>query len=117
MEQTNRTTTTARPRPSGAIPQQGGSGSGAAPSGGRSSAFDDDVERRRFVTVLRGYDRIEVDEYIDDLLAVVASLRTSSAEADKSKRSAEERAAAAERRAAESAKAPQPVAAPSEGFG
>src|SRR6476620_6713646 len=103
MEPTNRTTTTARPRPSGAIPQQGGSGTDTAPSGGRSSAFDDDAERRRFVTVLRGYDRIEVDVYIDDLLAVVATLRTSAAEADKNKRTAEERAAAAERRATESA--------------
>ena len=117
MEPTNRTTTTARPRPSGAIPQQGGSGKGAAPAGSRPSTFDDEAERRRFVTVLRGYDRIEVDEYIDDLLAVVASLRTSSAEADKSRRVAEERAAAAERKAAEKANAPQPVAAPSEGFG
>src|SRR5689334_8109079 len=114
MEPTNRTTT-ARPRP-GAIPNQGGSG--AAQPSGRSGGFERDVERRRFVTVLRGYDRIEVDEYIDDLLAVVATLRTSAAEADKGKRAAEERAAAAERRAAESAaaaKAPQPT--PTEGFG
>jgi DivIVA domain-containing protein len=114
MEPTNRTTTTARPRP-GSIPNQGGSG--AAQSNGGQAAFEADVERRRFVTVLRGYDRIEVDEYIDDLLAVVATLRTSAAEADKGRRTAEERAAAAERRAAESANAPQPVAAPTEGFG
>ena len=117
MEPTNRTTTTARPRPSAAIPTQGGSGKGATQSAGRSGPFEDDVERRRFVTVLRGYDRIEVDEYVDDLLAVVATLRSSSAEAEKGRHSAEERAAAAERRAAESAKAPQPAAAPTEGFG
>ena len=74
MEPTNRTTTTARPR-SGSIPAQGGSGAGQ--STGRSGAFEEDAERRRFVTVLRGYDRIEVDEYIDDLLAVVTTLRSS----------------------------------------
>jgi DivIVA domain-containing protein len=113
MEPTNRTTTTARPRP-GSLPGQGGSGAGQ--STGRSGSFEEDVERRRFVTVLRGYDRIEVDEYIDDLLAVVATLRTSAADADLSRRTAEERAAAAERRAVESAKA-QPAAAPTEGFG
>jgi DivIVA domain-containing protein len=112
MEPTNRTTTTARPRPSGAVPTQG-----SAQPGGRSGAFEDDAERRRFVTVLRGYDRIEVDEYIDDLLAVVTTLRTSATEADKAKRTAEERAAAAERRAADAANAPQPAAAPTEGFG
>ena len=117
MEPTNRATTTARPRPSGAVPAQGGSNKGTPQPAGRSPAFEDDVDRRRFVTVLRGYDRIEVDEYIDDLLAVVATLRTSTAEADKIKRAAEERAAEAERRAAESAKAPPPAAAPSEGFG
>lgn len=112
MEPTNRTTTTARPRAAGAVPPQG-----AAKPAGRS-AFEDDVERRRFVTVLRGYDRIEVDEYIDDLLAVVATLRTSAAESDKGRRTAEERATAAERRAAESANAPQaPAPAPTEGFG
>src|SRR3954469_24483655 len=111
MEPTNRTTTTARPRP-GSLPGQGGSGAGQ--STGRSGSFEEDVERRRFVTVLRGYDRIEVDEYIDDLLAVVATLRTSAADADSSRRTAEERAAAAERRAGESAKA-QPAAAPPRG--
>jgi DivIVA domain-containing protein len=114
MEPTNRTTTTARPRP-GSIPTQGGSGAGQTT--GRAGAFEEDADRRRFVTVLRGYDRIEVDEYIDDLLAVLATLRTSAADADKSRRTAEERAAAAERRAAESAKAQQPAAAPTEGFG
>ena len=114
MEPTNRTTTTSRPRP---IPAQGGSGKPSPQPAGRSGTFEDDVDRRRFVTVLRGYDRIEVDEYIDDLLAVVATLRSSAADADKSRRSAEERAAAAERRAAESASAPQPAAAPTEGFG
>ena len=98
MEPTNRTTTTARPRP-GSIPAQ--NGSNAAQQSGHPGGFEEDAERRRFVTVLRGYDRIEVDEYIDDLLAVVATLRTS----------------AAERRAAESANAPQPAAAPTEGFG
>ena len=116
MEPTNRTATTPRPRSSGAVPTQGGPGQNPAQPVGRSGTFEDDVERRRFVTVLRGYDRIEVDEYIDDLLAVVATLRTSTAEADKSKRTAEERAAAAERKATESAAAPQ-QAAPTEGFG
>ena len=113
MEPTNRTATTPRPRSSGAVPAQGGPTQPPSRSGG----FEDDVERRRFVTVLRGYDRIEVDEYIDDLLAVVATLRTSATEADKNKRTAEERAAAAERRATESAAAPQQAAAPTEGFG
>ena len=117
MEPTNRTATTPRPRPSGAVPPQGGPGQNAGQPAGRPGAFEDDTDRRRFVTVLRGYDRIEVDEYIDDLLAVVATLRSSTVEADKSKRTAEERAAAAERRAAESAAAPQPAAAPAEGFG
>ncbi len=112
MEPTNRTTTTARPRPSAGIPPQSGPGSAQPPK-----TFENDVERRRFVTVLRGYDRIEVDEYIDDLLAVVATLRTSAAEADKIRRTAEERAAAAERRAVEAANAPPPAAPPTEGFG
>src|SRR6478735_1824968 len=98
MEPTNRTATTPRPRSSGAVPVQGG----PAQPPSRSGGFEDDAERRRFVTVLRGYDRIEVDEYIDDLLAVVATLRTSAAEADKNKRTAEERAKEAERRAVES---------------
>jgi DivIVA domain-containing protein len=117
MEPTNRTATTPRPRSSGAVPPQGRQGQNTGQPAGRPGAFEDDAERRRFVTVLRGYDRIEVDEYIDDLLAVVATLRSSTAEADKSKHTAEERAAAAERRAAESAAAPQPAAAPAEGFG
>src|SRR3954447_5241118 len=116
MEPTNRTATTPRPRPSGAVPPQGGPAKNTGQPTGRSGGFEEDADRRRFVTVLRGYDRIEVDEYIDDLLAVVATLRTSAAHADKSRRTAEERAAAAERRAVESAKA-QPVAAPTEGFG
>jgi len=97
MEPTNRTTTTARPRP-GSIPAQ--NGSNAAQQSGRPDGFEEDAERRRFVTVLRGYDRIEVDEYIDDLLAVVATLRTSAAEADRNRHTAEERAKEAERRAA-----------------
>jgi len=113
MEPTNRTATTARPSP-GSIPAQ--NGSNAAQQAGRPGAFDEDVERRRFVTVLRGYDRIEVDEYIDDLLAAVATLRTAAAEADRNRRAAEERAKEAERRAAESANA-QPAPAPTEGFG
>jgi DivIVA domain-containing protein len=113
MEPTNRTTTTARPRPD-SIPAQ--NGSNAAQQSGRPGGFEEDVERRRFVTVLRGYDRIEVDEYIDDLLAVVATLRTSAAEADRNRRAAEERAKEAERRATESANA-QPAPAPTEGFG
>jgi DivIVA domain-containing protein len=118
MEPTNRTTTTARPR-AGSIPKQSGSGPGGSTQGGSSgkaSSFEDDIERRRFVTVIRGYDRIEVDEYVDDLLAVVTTLRTSAAEAEKARRTAEERAAAAERKA-ESAGSQQPAAAPTEGFG
>lgn len=117
MEPTNRTTTAARPR-GGSMPTQSGStqaGSTPGGSSGRASSFEDDIERRRFVTVIRGYDRIEVDEYVDDLLAVVTTLRTSAAEAEKARRTAEERAAAAERKA-ESAGS-QPAAAPTEGFG
>ncbi len=113
MEPTNRTTTAARPR-AGSIPTK--SGSTASGSSGTASSFEDDVERRRFVTVIRGYDRIEVDEYVDDLLAVVTTLRTSAAEAEKARRTAEERAAAAERKA-ESVGSQQPAAAPTEGFG
>ena len=100
MADSNRTTTT--PRPS----------QGAPTNPGR--ALDENIERRRFVTVIRGYDRIEVDEYIDDLLAVISTLRTSIGDAERVRRSLEERLAAADRRAAEKAEAP-PV--PSEGFG
>ncbi|MDT7578524.1 MAG: hypothetical protein QOH17_4857 [Pseudonocardiales bacterium] len=123
MEPTNRTTTTARPRGAGPIPTQSGSSqngsaqSGSSQAGAAAGSFEDDIERRRFVTVIRGYDRIEVDEYVDDLLAVVTTLRTSVNEADKARRAAEERAAAAERKAAESAAGSQQAAAPAEGFG
>jgi DivIVA domain-containing protein len=122
MEPTNRTTTTARPRAAGPIPSQNGSSqngsaaSGSPQTGGGPGSFEDDLERRRFVTVIRGYDRIEVDEYVDDLLAVVATLRTSANEAERARRTAEERAGAAERKAAESAGSQQ-AAAPAEGFG
>jgi DivIVA domain-containing protein len=119
MEPTNRTTTAPRPRAGGSIPTQSGSAHGGSSQGGSSgpaSSFED-IERRRFVTVIRGYDRIEVDEYVDDLLAVVTTLRTSAAEAEKARRTAEERVAAAERKAAETAGSQQPAAAPAEGFG
>jgi DivIVA domain-containing protein len=118
MEPTNRTTTANRPRP-GSTPKQSGSTPGGSAQGGspgKASSFEDDIERRRFVTVIRGYDRIEVDEYVDDLLAVVTTLRTSAAEAEKARRTAEERAAQAERKA-ESAGNQPPAAAPTEGFG
>ncbi len=122
MEPTNRTTTTARPRAAGPIPGQSGSSqngstaNGSSQAGAATGSFEDDIERRRFVTVIRGYDRIEVDEYVDDLLAVVTTLRTSVDEADKARRAAEERAAAVERKAAESA-GTQQAAPPAEGFG
>lgn len=120
MEPTNRTTTAPRPRAGGSIPTQSGSAHGGSSQGGSSgpaSSFEEDIERRRFVTVIRGYDRIEVDEYVDDLLAVVTTLRTSAAEAEKARRTAEERVAAAERKAAETAGSQPPAAAPAEGFG
>lgn len=122
MEPTNRTTTTSRPRAAGPVPTQGGSSSNGSSHGGsgkggpsRGGTFENDAERRRFVTVIRGYDRVEVDEYVDDLLAVVTTLRSTADEAERARRAAEERAAAAERKAESSGN--QVAAAPAEGFG
>ncbi len=118
MAEPPRTATTAsRPRPGPASPPTppGGVASNAEAKSGAAKGrnFEDDTERRRFVTVIRGYDRVEVDEYIDDLLAVVSTLRSSVADIDRARREAEEKLAAAERKAGE----PAAATPPSDGFG
>lgn len=126
MADAPRATTTARPlsRPDSVPAPRSGTSVPSTPTGSSASTGSDagkvknvveDTQRRRFVNVIRGYDRIEVDEYIDDLLAVVATLRSSVAEAERGRREADERLSTAERHAGEQ---PAPVAAvPSEGFG
>src|SRR5690242_17583856 len=75
------------------------------------------LPERRFATVVRGYDRAEVDGYLGDVQRVVAQLRSELSEADERRRRAEQRAESLEhenRAARARAEAPR---TPEEGFG
>ena len=76
------------------------------------------ADRTRFVTVVRGYDRIEVDEYVGEVGRLLARLRSDLAEADDRRRRAEQRVEAleSENRAART-RADAAAAPPEEGFG
>jgi DivIVA domain-containing protein len=84
-------------------------------AGGQVQETSDAADRARFVTVMRGYDRIEVDEYVRDTRRTVQSLRAELAQSDERRRRAEQRAESAE----QEMRTAQPRSAPpaEEGFG
>ena len=80
---------------------------------------DDEAGRARFVTVMRGYDRIEVDEYVRDTHRSVQRLRTEPAESEGRRWRAEQHAESVEKeiRAVRAKLDAQPAAPVEEGFG
>ena len=80
---------------------------------------DDGTDRARFVTVMRGYDRIEVDEYVRHTHRSVQRLRTELAESEGRRRRAEQHAEAVDKevRAARAQLGARPSAPAEEGFG
>ena len=80
---------------------------------------DDGTDRAKFVTVMRGYDRIEVDEYVRDTRRSVQRLRAELAESENRRRRAEQHAEAVgkEIRAARAQLDARPTAPTEEGFG
>jgi len=84
-------------------------------AGGQVQETSGAADRSRFVTVMRGYDRIEVDEYVRDTRRTVQALRAELAQSDERRRLAEQRAESVE----QEMRTAQPRTAPpeEEGFG
>ena len=90
-----------------------------SPGGQVRDTTDNEADRARFVTVMRGYDRIEVDEYVRDTHRSVQRLRTELAESEGRRRRAEQHAEAVDKevRAARAQPDARPSAPAEEGFG
>jgi cell division septum initiation protein DivIVA len=80
---------------------------------------DDEADKARFVTVMRGYDRIEVDEYVRDTRRSLQRLRAELADSEGRRRRAEEHAEAVEKeiRSVQAELDTRPAAPVEEGFG
>ena len=105
-------------RPFGASPAARPGGARVPGRGGPEVAAARKPERARFVTVVRGYDRVEVDDFVGEMDRLVARLRADLAAAEDRRRQAEQRAETLETEN-RSARARADVAAnpPEEGFG
>ena len=80
---------------------------------------DDEADRAKFVTVMRGYDRVEVDEYVRDTRRSTQHLRAELDDTRRRCRRAEQHAEAVEKemRTAAAELAARPAAPAEEGFG
>ena len=80
---------------------------------------DDEADKARFVTVMRGYDRIEVDEYVRDTRRSLQRLRTELADSEGRRRRAEQHAESVEKeiRSVRAKLDSRPTPAVEEGFG
>jgi cell division septum initiation protein DivIVA len=83
--------------------------------GGQVHDTSDGTDRARFVTMMRGYDRIEVDEYVRDTRRTAQKLQAELAQSEEWRKRAEQHAESVEREMRAARSRPTPPA--EEGFG
>jgi len=90
-----------------------------SPGGQVRETADDEADRARFVTVMRGYDRVEVDEYVRDTRRSAQRLRAELADSEGRRRRAEQQAESVEKevRGLRAKIDARPSAPAEEGFG